>query len=94
MQRSSSPVWVVSFRVGENGAYEDAEVREQDLGEFPPDAAGHLRSLMGRGVFSSEDEALRWAEAQTAGSAGCGCRGAAGGCGECKCPHKNEQPKE
>ena len=74
-------VWIVSFQIDETGRFLDYEIDEFDLSEHPG-AGAKLTPLIGKGVFTSSDEAKLWAEKQFAGQSGCsgcGC-GSGGGC--------------
>lgn len=77
-------VWIVSFEVDQKGKFLDYAVEEFDLREHPR-AVEKLESLVGKGVFSSAEEAERWAKKQFAEpnhgcGGGCGCGGGGGCC--------------
>lgn len=72
-------VWLVSFRVAENGDLSDYQVEEADLREYDDQTAAHLRAKLGNGVFHRADEAQAWARRVLQGREG----GCCGGCGCC-----------
>lgn len=76
----SEVVWVVSFVVQEDGQLGDHTIEEFDLTQCSDTVAGHLRGMMGKGVFGSLADAELWAKGQT--QRGCCCKqdGAGGGC--------------
>ena len=61
-------VWVVSFAVDEEGQFLDYAVEEFNLTQCTSTVAGHLRELMGKGVFDNFEAAEHWAKKQTQGS--------------------------
>lgn len=84
---SMNVVWIVSFQVDDAGRFLNYEVDQFDLQDHPG-SADKLSSLLGKGVFTSAEEARIWAEKQfSVGTGGCG-RGCNGGCGGGGCCHK------
>lgn len=73
-------VWIVSFQINEKGQFLDYEIDQFDLGEHPG-SVSKLTPLIGKGVFTSAEEARKWAEKQFSGQSGCsGCGCGGGGC--------------
>jgi hypothetical protein len=71
-------VWIVSFQIDETGRFLDYEIDQLDLHDHP-EVGAKLTTLIGKGVFTSAEEAKVWAEKQFASRSGCsGC-----GCGGC-----------
>ncbi len=67
-------VWMVSFKIEENGDFSDYMVDKVDLANYRNHTAERLRAKMGKGIFHNVEEAEEWAKTQMAR---CNC--------ECKC---------
>lgn len=79
-------MWMVSFKINEDGSLSDYHIDQIDLNAYPPAVAEKLKAQLGKGLFEDQDEAKTWAKAQTGRkSCGCSCGKGGGGCG---CPHK------
>lgn len=82
-EAAKETVWVVSFRVKEDGSLDEYTIDEWNLTDCSRKVADALRAKLGRGVFTSLAEAEKWAKGQSGKS--CGCGGGGAGCGGCGC---------